>query len=186
MQMEQYLSARYPALFGPVAWGPAQCRFSLLEDEPPTSLVSNISIVPFVGDMVAQIELEDGRLEVIGGTLEAGESYRAAIERELVEEAGARLLSLELFGVWHCHSTAPTAYRLHIPHPNFCRLVAYAEIEIVGPPQVPEGGEPVRLARLLTVEDAASRYIAQGRRELAELYLLAEKVRMDDGRCQAF
>ena len=171
--MQQDLAPQYPNLFGPATWGPVQCRFALLESNPPAALVSNISIVPFAGDKVAQIELENGLLEIIGGTLEPGESYRGAIERELIEEAGARLLSLEPFGVWYCHSTAPIPYRPHIPHPDFYRLVAYAEVEIVGPPQVPEGGEPVRYVHLLPVEEAANSFRSQGRPELAELYLLA-------------
>jgi 8-oxo-dGTP pyrophosphatase MutT (NUDIX family) len=175
--MEQAPAARYPHLFAPVTWGPVQCRFALLEGEPPAHMVSNISIVPFVGGSVAQIELEDGSLEIIGGTLEPGETYRQAIERELMEEAGARLLGLEPFGMWHCHSTAPTAYRPHIPHPHFYRLVARAQIEIVGPPQVPEGGERVRWVYVLPVEEAAERYRAHGRPELAELYLLAAEDR---------
>ncbi len=175
--MEQDLVVRYPNLFGAVTWGQVQCHFALLGDEPPVALVSNISIVPFVGDKVAQIELEAGRLEIIGGTLEPGESYREAIERELIEEAGARLLSLEPFGAWYCRSSAPSAYRSHIPHPDFVRLVALAEIEIVNLPEVPEGGEPVRFVHLLSVEAAAQSYTAQGRPELAELYLLADEIK---------
>jgi 8-oxo-dGTP pyrophosphatase MutT (NUDIX family) len=159
-----------------------QCLFSLLDSHPPAELVSNISIVPFVADKVVQLELEDGRVEIVGGTLEPGESYRQAIERELMEEAGARLLHLELFGTWHCHSNAPTPYRPHLPHPDFHRLVAYAEIDIIGPPRVPRDGEPVRWVRLLSVEEAAQRFTAQSRPELAELYLLAAKIRRDDAR----
>jgi 8-oxo-dGTP pyrophosphatase MutT (NUDIX family) len=180
--MEQDLAAQYPNLFGPVTWGPVQCQFVLQESEPPAHLVSNISIVPFVGDKVIQIELDDGSLEIVGGTLEPGESYQEAIERELMEEAGARLLSLEPFGVWHCHSPAPSPFRPHIPHPDFYRLSAYAEIEIVGPPQLPEvGGERVRAVHVLPVEVAANNFRAQGRPELAELYLLAGSIRMDGG-----
>ena len=175
--MEQDPAARYPDLFRPVTWGPVRCHFALLEDATPAHTVSNISIVPFVGGQVAQIELEDGSLEIIGGTLEPGETYREAIERELMEEAGARLLSIEPFGIWHCHSTAPTAYRPHIPHPDFYRLAARAEIEIVGPPQVPEGGERVLRVHVLAVEEAVDRFRAQGRPELAQLYLLAARTR---------
>jgi 8-oxo-dGTP diphosphatase len=180
MQAQNDVAAQYPDLFGPVTWGPVQCRFTLLENNPPAALVSNISIVPFVNDKVVQIELEDGSLEIVGGTLEPGENYREAIERELAEEAGARLLRLEPFAVWYCHSTAPTAYRPHIPHPDFYRLVAYAEVEIVGHPQVPEHGEQVRLVHVLPVQEAANRYRAQGRPELADLYLLAEKLKRDN------
>ena len=181
--MEQDLAARYPNLFGPVAWGPVRCHFVLLDSEPSAHLVSNISIVPFVGDNVVQIELEDGSLEIVGGTLEPGESYREAIERELMEEAGAQLVSLKPFGAWRCHSSAPAPFRPHLPHPDFYRLSAYAEIEIVGTPQLPEeGGERVRTVHLLPVEEAANNFRAQGRLELAELYLLAERIRGDDRR----
>jgi 8-oxo-dGTP diphosphatase len=103
MLAQQDLAAQYPNLFGPVTWGPVECRFALLECAPLAELVSNITIVPFIGDRVVQIELEDGSLEIVGGTLEPGERYQEAIERELIEEAGARLLSLEPFGAWNCH-----------------------------------------------------------------------------------
>ena len=175
------LPAIYPSLFGPVGWGPVQCRFALLEAEPPAQSVSNINIVPFVGDLAVLIELEGGTLEPVGGTLEPGETYLQAVERELMEEVGARLLSLELFGVWHCQSSAPAPFRPHIPHPEFYRLVAYGDIEIVGKPQSLEGAERVCHVHLLPVEEAANSYRANGRPELAELYLLAKRIR-DDGR----
>lgn len=175
------LTAHYSSLFGPVGWGPVQCRFALLETAPPEELVSNINIVPFVGDQAVLIELENDGLEPVGGTLEPGETYQQTVERELMEEAGGRLLSLELFGVWHCHSSAPAPFRPHIPHPDFCRLVAYGDVEIVAQPQTLEGAERVRHVHVLPVEEAADRFRAHGRAELAELYLLAKRIR-DDGR----
>ena len=45
------------------------------------------------------LRLQTGEWEIPGGTLEAGESYIEAINRELIEEAGARLISFESFGL---------------------------------------------------------------------------------------
>ena len=72
------------------------------------------------------------RGDIVGGTLEPGETYRDTIRRELPEEAGARLVTFELFGAWHCHSSAPQPCRPHLPHPEFYRVVGCGEIELVG------------------------------------------------------
>lgn len=175
--LEDQSSYDYPNLFSLADWCEVQCRFVLIDTSLPVHLVSNINIVPFVGDMVVVIGLEDGSWEIPGGTLEPGESYMQAAHRELLEEAGAGMLNFEPFGAWLCRSSAPEPFRPHIPHPDFRRLVGYADVEISGTPQIIEGGEHVVRVDVVPLEEASRRFAAEGRPELAELYLLAAALR---------
>lgn len=109
--------------------------------------------------------------------LELGESYLDTICRELLEEAGARLLTFEPFGAWRYFSFAPEPYRPHLPHPEFYRVVGWGEAVIVGQPQNPQGGEQVIDVACVPVEEASQRFLAVGRPDLAELYRLAAAIR---------
>ena len=144
---------------------------------PPLDLISNVNLVPFKGDRWLILRLQTGEWEVPGGTLEPGESYSDAISRELIEEAGARLITFEPLGTWHCFSTAPKPYRPHLPHPEFYRLVGYGAVEIISGPENPEGGEQVANVEFVPIEEAVRRFHTINRFELAELYQLAAKVR---------
>ncbi|HEV2107242.1 MAG TPA: NUDIX domain-containing protein [Thermomicrobiales bacterium] len=136
-----------------------------------------MNTVPFVGDQVLVVQLDNGQVEMPGGTLEPGEHYEEAIARELVEEAGAEPRSFSPIGYWRCFSTAPSPYRPHVPHPTFARLVGISDVLIVGPPSNPEGGERVVSVDALSVPEAAERFIAGGRPDIAELYRLASAIR---------
>lgn len=176
-RMAAVLSPRdLPNLFGDTIWGALKCRFELRDSPPPASLISSVNIVPFVGGQVLMIRLQSGEWEIPGGTLEPGENHVHAIRRELVEEAGARLVTFEPLGAWRCHSSAPEPYRPHLPHPEFYRFVGYGEVEIITEPQSPVAGEQVALVECVAVEEASQRFLAVGRPELAELYLLAAAV----------
>ncbi len=123
------------------------------------------------------LRTQTGEWEVPGGTLEPDECYSDAIRRELIEEAGARVITFELLGAWHCFSTAPKPYRSHLPHPEFYRLVGYGAVEIISSPENPEGGEQVASVEFVPIEEVVQRFHAINRFELAELYQLAAKVR---------
>ena len=155
-------------------WGPIQAEFET-DSEPPSELISNVNMVPYVenGDWV--IIRHGGCWGITGGTLEPGEGYLAAIERELVEEAGARLISFEYLGAWHCHSQADRPYKPHLPWPEFFRVVGYGQVEIVGDPGNPEDGEQVSEVACLPLEEACSRLSSKpdDGPELAEVYRLA-------------
>jgi 8-oxo-dGTP pyrophosphatase MutT (NUDIX family) len=176
--MNNLLSAQeFPHLLQEGTWGAIQHRFEICLSSPPAELVGNVSLVPFVGECVLVIRLQDGQWEIPGGTLEPGESYLDAIRRELMEEAGARLLTVEWFGAWHCHSPAPEPYRLHLPHPEFYRVVGWGQVEIVSAPQNPQGGEQVAQVECVTVQEAARRFVDIERPDLADLYRLADAIR---------
>src|SRR5688572_9071352 len=105
---QEFQPADYPHLFKEEIWpgGPTQVRFELRETPPPANLIANINIVPRVDNDWLIIKLADGSWEIPGGTLEPGESYLEAVRRELLEEAGAKLVTFRLFGAWYCTSQA--------------------------------------------------------------------------------
>ncbi|MHA7964180.1 NUDIX domain-containing protein [Paenibacillus sp. CAU 1782] len=167
---------KYPTLAAPIFWEPVESRFAAgaCGDE---SMVSNISLVPTVGDKYVMMQLEDGRWELIGGTLEPGELYMDGLERELMEEIGAELETFSLVGHFACHSTAEYPYRPHIPHPRFVRLIGTGEVTLVAPPSNPQDGEAVARVELMEISEAVRLFRSQGRHDLAELYLFAHEWR---------
>lgn len=126
--------------------------------------------MPFVGERVVVLRLPD-RICPVAGTLEPGEHWCITATRELMEEAGARLLptpgelpDLHPFGVMHCHTHSARPYLPHQSHPDHLRVTAWCEVELTGPPTLPAGGEVVEevltlpleeACRLLPAEDAA-------------------------------
>lgn len=165
----------YKHLFQQTGWGSIEAEFVL--DMPKESLISNVSIVPFIDRRCVVIRWDDGTWEVPGGTLEQGEHYRDAVRRELMEEAGAVLHTYKPFGAWKCFSHHPQPYKPHLPHPEFYRLVGYGDVEICSQPQIPDDGEKVVAVEVMSVDEAAAAFRQQGRLDLADLYRLAERLR---------
>ncbi|MGE5224611.1 MAG: NUDIX hydrolase [Omnitrophica WOR_2 bacterium] len=177
--MQKSFPSKYPHLFQEVTWpwGPARARFVLLDSAPPASLISNVNLVPYTGSRWVMIRLTDGAWDLPGGTLEPGEDYSSALHRELMEEAGAQLISFQVIGAWHCISLADKPYRPHLPFPEYYRLVGMGEIEIVSAPLNPAGGEQVDLVESVSLETAVARFLSSQKADLAELYQLACELR---------
>lgn len=173
------MSSDLQYLFEDIRWGTVSARFERRIDVPPESLISNVTVVPFVGDEVVVIRLTDGSCEVPGGTREAGEAIFDTAQRELLEEAGARLIDYVPFGAWHCYSSREKPYKPHLPHPEFYRIAGYGEVELIAEPTNPADGEQVAAVDVVTVEAAAAQFAASGRPDLADLYQLAARVRKD-------
>lgn len=166
----------FPTLSKGIEWGPIEGCFTM-DYAVDEALISNISIIPMVGDQYVVIKLANGKWELAGGTLEPGEQHMIALEREVKEELGAELKSFTVFGCFKCHSSASEPYRAHIPHPDFVRLVGYGEVEIVGEPLNPPDGETVIAVEVVDIAEAVRRFEEIGRYDIAELYQLAHNLR---------
>lgn len=169
------LPGRYPHLFNEVIWewGPIRAKFIML-DQPPENRISNINLVPKAGDQYILLQHADGKWDIAGGTLEPGEDYRRTLERELMEEAGAELLSFRLIGAWRCFSLAGKPYRPHLPFPEHYRLVGIGQVKIVGEPTNPTGAEQITKVACVDLNNAVDKFISCGRHDLAELYQFAD------------
>ncbi|KAA8785410.1 8-oxo-dGTP diphosphatase [Paenibacillus sp. 4624] len=177
--MSSINTEQFPALSAPIHWGIVEAEFRLGEQIDKT-LVSNVSIIPFVGEQCVVFQLDNGLWELPGGTLEAGEHYMRGLKRELMEELGAELRSYQVFGQFHCTSRALEPYRPYIPHPHFVRVIGYGDVELVGEPLNPEDGEQVVSVEVVGIAEAVRRFREQNRQDIAEMYALAYLLRKAD------
>lgn len=166
---------RYPNLLQTYDWGNVISNFELSNGLPPVPLISNVNIVPFTNEKkCVLIRLDNGNWEMPGGTLEPNEDYLSALKRELIEEAGAKLVSsFTTFGAWKFISSAEKPYKPHLPYPIYYRVVGYGEIELVSAPLIPEDGEKVVAVEAMTLQEAQQNFINTGRPDLAQLYEIA-------------
>lgn len=167
------IKAQYPHLFNRATWGNSHVRFTLLDDAPADTLIGNVNIVSRSGSNWVILQLEDGSWEIPGGTLESGEKYLDTARRELMEEAGAELLSASVIGAWDCLSMASKPYRPHLPHPHYYRLVLCGDVRIVGAPLRLPGAEKIAAVDVCSLKIIIERFSSLGREDLAELYELA-------------
>lgn len=166
----------YPILRSPINWGSVEARFVWQQDYP-IELVSNVNIVPIVGDQYVIIRLMNGRYELPGGTLEPNETILDGLKREVIEEVGSELIDYRVVGYFHCISHTEKPYRPHIPHPQFVRLFGYGEVQINGEPTNPLDGEQIATVELVSIHTAIERFESGGRYDIANLYRLAHDVR---------
>lgn len=172
------LEERFSAVFAPRRWKELiQLRsFTLSSELPPKDQVSSVNVIPFVGAECVVVIADGLGPMVPGGTRDPDEELRSTASRELMEEAGARLLNWRCLGWWSLHSGRAQPYRSWLPHPDFLRVILIGDVEIVGPPTQPEGGEIIERVDVLPVEEIAAMFTHVGRPELADLYRLAAHV----------
>lgn len=184
MNVSQIDLAEYPALAKPFRWkwGPIDASFEMLDEHPEDKLISNVRIVPFISGQVVILKFADGNWDHPGGTREPDEPYVETARRELLEEAGARLASLEPFGLIRCHSYSEKPFRPHMPHPDFFHIVVTAEVELVGPPENPPDENATMAVETVSLEEAVSRFVTRddGGLWMADMYRLGVRVREMD------
>lgn len=131
-------------------------------DPAPEPLVSRLHLVAVTpaGDVLVS-RSEQGWRFLPGGTREPGESLPELARRELLEEAGARLLGgFRPFSSFVADSDLAAPYRPHLPHPRAYWVHALARVEVVGPPTNPDDGEQVVEVLQLPPREAVA-YIAE-------------------------
>lgn len=141
-----------------VMWGTVPIRLVFELEPPAPELLTNARMAAFSGGRVVLIETEEYGLSAFpGGLLEPGEAWREGLDRELLEEAGARVVSFEPVGRIHLWSGADAPFLPHLPFPEFHWLVGYGDVEIVGGPTNPPDGEHVHSVSLLPLHEGISR-----------------------------
>jgi 8-oxo-dGTP pyrophosphatase MutT (NUDIX family) len=166
------LEEKYPHLFNETIWewGPIRANFILLDQPPPENKISNINLVPRVGEQWVMLQHHNGDWDIAGGTLEPGEHFMQTLKREMLEEAGAEVLSFRLIGAWHCFSLAEKPYRPHLPFPEHYRIVGTGQVRIVHAPLNPHGAEQIAKVECVDLQTAVDNFLAYGSHDLAELY----------------
>lgn len=166
----------FKTLKNKITWGTVEAQF-VLDLDYPKELVSNVSIVPIVGDHYVIIKLKNGKYELPGGTLEPGESLLNGLTREVTEEVGSQLINYNIVGYFLCRNSSEKPYRPHIPHPKFVRLFGYGEVKIEGRPTNPTDGEQVDSVEVVSIEQAIERLERDGRYDIADLYRIAHEAK---------
>jgi len=178
--MKGNLKEKYPHLFCKVLWewGPIRAEFKQLYTEPPHNLIAHVNLVPRIGNNWVLLKHKSGNWDIPGGTLEPGETYKSALQRELLEEAGAELGSFQILGAWHCISMAEKPYRPHMPFPEFYRLVGYGQVELKVAPTNPPDGEQIAEVECVPLKKAIANFQSCQRYDLAELYQFASELEL--------
>jgi len=170
---------RYPLITSmtEAMWGSTKVRYVFEPDPPVPELIGNVRCACFSGERVMLIESKEFGLSAFpGGMLEPGEGWMDALERELLEEAGARALSVDVVGRMPFWSGSAGPYRPHLSHPEFHQVVALAEIVMVGTPTNPPDGEHVLAVELVSIGQALDRLRSENAWE-AELLRYVFEVR---------
>lgn len=151
-------------LDGAVDW-----RYEPWTSEPDPKLVGGVDLVAFCDHGVVVVAA-DGGLMRPGGTSEAGEVWIETAARELMEEAGGRLIAITPFGLLRCRwHRRPPWLPDHLPYPEFVRVVAWCEVTLDAAPTNPPGAEQITEVLCLPPAEAVARLRAIGNDHHADL-----------------
>jgi 8-oxo-dGTP diphosphatase len=175
-------ATRFPSLSQGVRWrNTALTGARAVNGRPNISRLQSVNMVPFVGDEVLVITLENGHIMLPGGTREHGESLFETISREMREETGHAIDACFPFLVMEWVSFDPTPWRPWMTHPEFERLVCLGQVHHVGAPENPDGAEQIAHVHLLELATADRFLRDAGRPELADVYTYAGEMRHRTG-----
>src|SRR5438445_3057583 len=149
------LAARFPRLYRREKWKWAAAHVTFSVQRPDDALVTNIHVVGFAGERIVACRTARGPWFLPGGTREPGESIEQCAARELMEEAGARILSpLRWIGAHYCASYRAQPTRPGNPHPLRAILWCAADVSVDTDPTNPADGEQVAEVRAAPVAEA--------------------------------
>jgi ADP-ribose pyrophosphatase YjhB (NUDIX family) len=140
-------------------------RFEIPATEAMVTMAATCWVVPFLPDgRIVAVATSAGRLHIPGGTLEASESWEEGARRELIEEIGAEVGTIDVFGA--------------VVSDQRVRLTAWAEVGAVGVPAEPEtSGTYVVAVRVGTPDEIVSALERDDQGVLADIYRVAIAMR---------
>lgn len=153
--VEVSFAERYPLLHKPARWewGGLDVRFST--EIPADELVTNVHVVCFAGERIVLCRDDRDIWLVPGGTREANEPIDTCVRRELLEEAGARLIGpIHRIGAHHATSDHPHPYLPWQAHPHKAWLWCTADVVVDSNPTNPPDGEQILEVRAFPVDEA--------------------------------
>lgn len=158
------LAKRFPHLFRREKWKWAAAHVAFSTALPDDALVSNVHVAGFVGDGLVVCRTAEDDWFLPGGSREQGESVEQCAARELMEEAGARLVSpLRWFGAHYLTSYRDQPTRPGNPHPLRALLWCTADLVVDAVPTNPPDGEQVVEVRTVPVPEALRLLRTDGR-----------------------
>ncbi len=169
------LIAESPALQGKLRGGDVE--FRSFDQEAADRRCAHAYVIPFVSDTDCLVTRRaNGKWVLPGGTLEPGESWAEASHRELLEETGSRLGPLHPIGMYDCFSREDRPRRSHLPHPEYVRVVSWADAERVDKASDPDPRSTITEVRAVHYREAAALFDSETP-DFRALYLLAFQIR---------
>ncbi|HEY0617493.1 MAG TPA: NUDIX domain-containing protein [Kribbella sp.] len=151
----QIWAERVPELFAPGFWGWGDLDVRFSTEEPPDELISNVHVVARTEGGIVVCANDLGWRFLPGGTREPDEPIEETAGRELLEEAGARLVGpMTWLGAHRAEHRRPEPYRPHLPHPVSYWINVVADVVIDQAPTNPDHGEQVLEVLVLPPDEA--------------------------------
>lgn len=148
---------QFGALFAPQYIDFAQSDVQFAAAAPPEEAVSRIHVVGRHRGGVVVCVVDHQKMRFLpGGTREPGETVEQNLDRELMEEAGARRTGpWSYLGAFRAYQNASEPYRSHLPYPVSYWAYAVADLDLVADPTNPPDGEQVSDVLTLPPTEAA-------------------------------
>lgn len=113
-----------------ISWLPLPNEIALILDDqlPPLAAITSALALAFDGERILMTNLRQRGWDIPGGHLDPGEPPEAAMRREVMEEAGALLMEVQLLGYQRIRllGDIPAGYRY--PHPDSYQVLYLARV----------------------------------------------------------